>query len=78
LNANGRYDIGEGFAGLPVLVYGAGLHLKSDDTGKFTADVAPGYYWMVLFQEDGSLQIQEVSHHQENTWVLMPMSGGTE
>jgi hypothetical protein len=33
---------------------------------------------MVLFQADGSLQIQEVSHHQENTWVLMPMSGGTE
>ena len=78
LDADGRYDLGEETADLPVILYGAGLHLKTNEYGQFTAEVTPGSYLIVLFQIDGTLKIQEINHGQDNQWVSMPMAAAME
>ena len=69
VNGNGLYNAGEGVANQPVIVYGAGLHLRSATNGGIKAQVAPGGYWVILFSQEEPLEIQEVNVTRKNSWV---------
>lgn len=67
-NGNGLYDPGEGQNRVPIIVYGAGLHLATDETGGVTAAVAPGYYWVIRFSQTEEPEIREINVKEKNEW----------
>lgn len=85
-NGNDLYDAGEGIADRQVLVYGAGLHLKTDARGGFFSLMDSGYYWIILFSQDEELEIQTLDIESTGVWVpfrrgmdvaATPETGGT-
>lgn len=50
MDLNGLYDPGEGVERLPVLIVGAGLHLKTQAGGGYQAYIDPGFYTAILFE----------------------------
>lgn len=68
-NGDGLYNPGEGVKDRPVIVYGAGRHLMTDENGGIQTKVDPGGYWVVLFNQTEPLQIQEIHIGEKNTWV---------
>lgn len=69
LNQDGLYNAGEGVPGMRIIVYGGGLHLKTDEAGGFGAVVDPGGYLVILFSQTEELEIREVRPIEENKWV---------
>lgn len=66
---NGWYVPAEASEHRNLVVFGAGLHLTTDGAGGFGAKVDPGYYWVILFGQDGELSIQEVRVADKNIRV---------
>lgn len=59
-DGNGLYSPGEGLADVPVIIFGAGLHLKTDSAGGFESSVPQGAaYRIICFGKDGDLVIAE-------------------
>jgi uncharacterized protein YkwD len=67
-DGNGLYTPGEGMEDKPVLVYGAGLHLKTDKLGGIQCEVDSGGYWVILFSQTEPLKIREIYVGEENVW----------
>ncbi|MFH0731110.1 MAG: hypothetical protein V2B19_32800 [Pseudomonadota bacterium] len=69
-NGNGIYDSGEGIPGRNLIIYGAGLHLKTDKAGGFSAAVEDGSYWVILFSQEDPMAQQTIMVDSENVWVM--------
>lgn len=65
-NADGIYTPGEGLAGQRMVIYGAGLHLITDETGGVQSAIEPGKYWAILFGDDGALTVQDIMVENRN------------
>ena len=75
LNHDGLYDPGEGVDETPIIVYGAGLHLKTDSAGGFGALLAEGGYQVIHFGETEPMEIRELFLGEENTSVIFTVNG---
>ena len=60
LNQDGLYTPGEGVSARSVIVFGGGLHLRTNGAGGFNTLVDPGGYWVILFNQTEELRIKEV------------------
>ena len=59
-DGNGAYSPGEGLADIPVIIFDAGIHLKTDSVGGFESIVSAGEaYRIICFGSDGNLLISE-------------------
>lgn len=68
-NGDGLYNPGEEVKDKPIIVYGARLHLMTDELGGIDSELNPGGYWVVLFSQTEPLQIQEIHVGAKNAWV---------
>jgi uncharacterized protein YkwD len=67
-DSDGLYTPGEGVEDEPVIVYGAGLHLRTDKQGGVQSEVDSGGYWVILFSQTEPLKFIEVTVGDRNTW----------
>jgi hypothetical protein len=68
-NGSGAYDPGEERGGERVIIYGAGLHLDTDECGGYTALLSPKVYLAIWFSPDHFLT-REVAVAETNTWSV--------
>lgn len=75
LNQNSLYDPGEGVDGTPIIVYGAGLHLKTDSAGGFDALLDEGGYRVIHFSETEPMEVEDLFVGEENEAVVFTVNG---
>lgn len=74
-DGNGLYSPGEGLADIPIIIFDAGIHLRTDSVGGFESIVSAGEaYRIICFGNDGNLLISETDAINNHTSIFFNVS----